>query len=467
MATLINEAFVPVGVNMMFEGPGSDPEGRRIVEKYRRPDWDPIHPPSLLIFSPERELLGRLPWHAGAPEMVAEFHKVLADRPELAPNEDVLSKHAYDLDDPKQAALAKLEDRWDAGERAELVVPFETWLARYEDKWRHGAATALTLLGAARYHAGDFTGADIAWRTVIEKYPEHPMRRRASFNLLDPTVWRAFVHPDLAGANHPKASVERRIFVPNEAVRAENRRRVSSDSRYTTRQSGLPLVKIPAGTFTMGGQPPVFQRELPLRRVTISRPFYMSAWPVTQGLWRQFRPDDLPDPDSPLVDEIPVLRVSREEALAFCEFLSSVDGLNYRLPTEAEWEYAARGGLEGAAYPWGDSPPDETRCNYKYDQGVPVASYPPNGYGLFDMVGNVQEWTADLFVENAYELTPYEVTDPYVNAKHTGVSADPRTLYVVRGGHIGMNFSQNMMRNAIRLIHSMAGLRLVADIPSS
>src|SRR5436189_2731597 len=101
----------------------------------------------------------------------------------------------------------------------------------------------------------------------------------------------------------------------------------------------------------------------------------------------------------------PVVGLAWSEAVLFATWTSA------RLPTEAEWEYAARGGIEGARFPWGDEPIDETRANYALPRAVPNASYPPNGYGLFEMVGNVIEWVHDIYHDQAYQLTPREVVD--------------------------------------------------------
>lgn len=104
----------------------------------------------------------------------------------------------------------------------------------------------------------------------------------------------------------------------------------------------------------------------------------------------------------------PVTLVTYGDALAYCEWLSSHVGRVVRLPTEAEWERAARGDLEGRRYPWGDDI-DPSRAHFlpdprlKRNRGTcPVGSYPPNGFGLYDMAGNVWEWVADWYAPDAY-----------------------------------------------------------------
>ena len=90
------------------------------------------------------------------------------------------------------------------------------------------------------------------------------------------------------------------------------------------------------------------------------------------------------------------------------------------MPTEAEWEYAARGGLKGKRYPWGNTEPDGSQCNYAdrdeemvvddgYAYNAPVGSYPPNRYGLYDMAGNVSEWCWDWYDSN-YSSLPAKKT---------------------------------------------------------
>jgi formylglycine-generating enzyme required for sulfatase activity len=95
----------------------------------------------------------------------------------------------------------------------------------------------------------------------------------------------------------------------------------------------------------------------------------------------------------------PVVGVTWFEAKAFCAWKGK------RLPTEAEWEKAARGGREGLAFPWGDVP-DRARANYEGQGTLPVGGFAPNDYGLFDIVGNVWEWVADWFDPAYYGRSP-------------------------------------------------------------
>ncbi len=459
VATLLAEAFVPVRFSMVLEGPGSDPEGRELVNRTRLPGKSRIRPPDLLVLDPDANLLAQLPFDASAEETLGTLRGVLAARPDLAP--------PLPLTDPAAAQrsagrteLLSLEARWRAGERGRLVRDLELWLEAWAGHSPDEEAAALNLLGAARYHAGEFAAADRAWAALIEKFPNHSLVHRAQYNRLDARSWLLAVSPDLEGARHPFAGIERPVVVPNREVRDRNLLTVEADPRYSTSPSGLRFVRIPAGVFTMGATDPKFPRELPLRRVTLSRSFRMSAWPVTRGLWRRFRPEDAPVPIDPLADELPMAMIPRDQAVAFLAFLSDLDGERYRFPTEAEWEYAARGGIEGAAFPWGHEPPDSERCNYEHSQPVPVASYPPNGFGLFEMVGNVQEWTADAYSETAYSRTPLEVTDPWVSEGDEGIEGG---LFVARGASPGLSFCLHYMRTALRVAAHRASIRVVAS----
>ncbi len=151
---------------------------------------------------------------------------------------------------------------------------------------------------------------------------------------------------------------------------------------------GMTFASIPKGTFLMG-----HQREGGMHRVTLSA-FRMAQHEVTNVQFEQFK--KRPRPVESKKDNEPVTRVSWNEANAFCRWLSKKEGRTYRLPTEAEWEYAARGELKGKDWPWGDGSPDG-RANVFLPDLMPVGSYAPNNYGLYDMSGNVLEWVSDWY----------------------------------------------------------------------
>jgi formylglycine-generating enzyme required for sulfatase activity len=469
---LIGGAFIPVVFSMNLWGCGRDDEGREFVLRHPAPGRSDLYPPDLFVVDPEGELLGRLPFDASADETIGFLKDILRRRPDLAPPE---GPNAFDLPPPElpgEVALADLQRRYDEGDKAVLVGELEAWLDEYADELPESAALARVLLGGARYHADDFAGADAAWESVIRLHPENPLRHRAYYNRIEQGSFPSIPHDDVM--NHPIPSIARRgIVVPDPAVRERNLTLVESDPRYLLVSADLPFVRVPAGTFTMGGTPAVQVRELPVRRVTLTRPFLMSAWPVTRRLWSRFRPEDVPEDErGGLAAELPMVGISWTDAEGFCRFLSQRDGRQYRLPTEAEWEYAARGGLEGKMYPWGDETATPDRCNYLNRRPVPVACYPANGYGLFDMVGNNFEWTADFYLKDTYARTPAEVTDPTGpdEAQAEELSPDKARTRVVRGGGWMSNeMSKINCRNSWRLgwpevfHHGNIGVRVVAD----
>jgi formylglycine-generating enzyme len=104
----------------------------------------------------------------------------------------------------------------------------------------------------------------------------------------------------------------------------------------------------------------------------------------------------------------PVVAVSWFEAVKYCEWLSRITGRQYRLPTEAKWERAARGGIENKLFPWGDAPP-ESLPDYerRWKNGPePVARYAPNAFGLYDICENVHEWCSDWYQADYYSNSP-------------------------------------------------------------
>jgi sulfatase modifying factor 1 len=173
----------------------------------------------------------------------------------------------------------------------------------------------------------------------------------------------------------------------------------------------LPI-QIAAGWFYMGsdsGQ----EVEGPVHRVWVDS-FAMAATQVTVAEYARFL-DATGRKPPPVWDDVnfshpqqPVTAVSWFDAVAYCSWLSTVSGSHYRLPTEAEWERAARGGVDGKMFPWGDDPP-VSRANYetRWKTGPePVKQSEPNGYGLFEMCENVHEWCSDWFQADYYRVSP-------------------------------------------------------------
>jgi formylglycine-generating enzyme len=249
------------------------------------------------------------------------------------------------------------------------------------------------------------------------------------------------------------------------------------DKKQTTNSIGMKLTLVPAGEFMMGSHestedtiaffkktidsdlltPDVFEDEHPQHRVRITRPFYLGTYHVTRGQFRQFIADtgykttaETADEPKPLgwdskrktftrskefswrntgfdqTDDHPVVNVSWHDAVAFCKWLSKKEGKSYRLPTEAEWEYACRAGTT-TRYFSGNDP--ETlakvanvsdaagkamfpgwkgaiKANDGYAFTSPVGSFQPNAFGLYDMHGNAYHWCSDRHSDDYYAMSP-------------------------------------------------------------
>jgi formylglycine-generating enzyme required for sulfatase activity/predicted Ser/Thr protein kinase len=249
---------------------------------------------------------------------------------------------------------------------------------------------------------------------------------------------------------------------------------------------GMKFVLIPAGRFLMGSPPTETERaadEDPQHEVILTRPFYLGVFQVTQHEYEQVT-GQLPSHFSTHGDgqdkmrdldphRFPVEQVSWEDAVAFCRMLSDLTqerrrGRIYRLPTEAEWEYACRGGAMGSEpfhfgtslassqanfngnHPYGGAPQGPY-----LERTTTVGSYPANGFGLFDMHGNVWEWCLDWYGEYPRQAGP--LRDP----------VGPRNglRRVMRGG--AWNYTGKSCRSAVRngLIpgnrYKMVGFRVV------
>ena len=231
----------------------------------------------------------------------------------------------------------------------------------------------------------------------------------------------------------------------------------------TVRAQDLPqLVEIPAGSFWMGSNGWGYDYdETPVHRVTLTEPFRMSATEITNAQYEQFRPEHRALRGSEFGlsagDDEAVVCVSWEDATAYCRWLSEKTGRHFRLPTEAEWEYACRAGTytlfytgDGLAGPmWRNQ---QTERNLK-KVDLTVGQTPANAFGLYDMHGNVEEWCQDWY--GTYPAGP--VTDPLGPALGE--------YKITRGG--SHNTPETFLRSASRSAaipvdaHSQIGFRIV------
>ncbi len=200
----------------------------------------------------------------------------------------------------------------------------------------------------------------------------------------------------------------------------------------------LNYVWIPEGQFEMGCVPAdqrCLDDERPRHDVKITRGFWITRTEVTVGAYDRFIKDTghkppartKTNPNRILTDH-PVTKVSWQDARDYCAWASA----GGRLPTEAEWEYAARGGHQDQIYPWGNEFDPKRARSFKsrdddkrFDETVPVGLFDPNGFNLFDMVGNAREWTEDVYDPRAYS-SPGPHADPVVESGSK--------LRVIRGG---------------------------------
>ncbi len=236
----------------------------------------------------------------------------------------------------------------------------------------------------------------------------------------------------------------------------------------------MTLVRIESGSFQMGTTKEQidqlmrlfpepkrvwYEDEHPQHPVKITRPFFLGTHPVTQGQYNaimgsnpsRFRGSD----------DLPVENVSWLDAVSFCNKMSEEDkrmpfyringtdvadvgGNGYRLPTEAEWEYACRAGMAGL-FPWGDDIGKQGEYAWFSDNSHgkthPVGQKSPNAWGLYDMLGNVWEWCADWYDEKCYASSPSVAVDP---------PGPPRASdRVIRGGCWGVEprFVRSANRN--------------------
>ena len=198
---------------------------------------------------------------------------------------------------------------------------------------------------------------------------------------------------------------------------------ISSNESSVPKTDSPPMVRIPEGWFLMGSENGQ-DNERPVHRVWVDA-LELAATQVSRWEYSKFlaatgrrEPPTWDDRNFSLPEQA-VVGVSWFDAVAYCEWLSLTTSRQFRLPTEAEWERAARGGIEQQLYPWGNDPP-ETLTNYsaRWKTGPePVGRAEQNAFGLFDIGANVHEWCADWFDPNYYGAS--EEHNPQGPAKGT------------------------------------------------
>jgi formylglycine-generating enzyme required for sulfatase activity len=225
--------------------------------------------------------------------------------------------------------------------------------------------------------------------------------------------------------------------------------RAQDAEKVITNSVGMKLALIPAGKFTMGSPKMEMERddEELQHEVAITKPFYMGVYEVTQGQYQNVMGKN--NSVFRLSVDHPVEQVPWRDAVDFCAKLSGrLDeqkaGRVYRLPTEAEWEYACRAGTKTVFHGGNTLSSKEANINGNHPYGgaekgtllnktAKVGSYKPNAWGLYDMHGNVAEWCSDFYDPKYYKNSPKDdPKGPKEGVMHTGYRKD--YFQVVRGG---------------------------------
>lgn len=206
---------------------------------------------------------------------------------------------------------------------------------------------------------------------------------------------------------------------------------------YTDAKTGMEFVLVPGGCYQMGNlQGGGSYTEYPVHEVCVDS-FYIGKTEVTQGQWLKLMKEN---PSTiKLGDDYPVESLSRDDAAQFMKKMTDKSGKGYRLPTEAEWEFACRSGGKDQKFCGGDNSKDvawfDKNSNKKSN---PVAQKKPNGLGIYDMSGSVWELCSDIFSREYYETSPRQNPTGAASGRH----------YIKRGGSWDIN--ENFQRASTR-----------------
>ncbi len=308
------------------------------------------------------------------------------------------------------------------------------------DEWRHGAFTKAFL---DECQGSDDVTANLLSVSLYRRVNGLVKEKTAGADKQSvSSVLSGVIDLKLQAANQPVVPMNRMPSMPSTPSKTRTKGAEPQPSSYVN-DVGCKMILIPAGSFTMGARkddPAILDRDKPQHQVTLSKPYYMGETELTQGQWkavmgtepwkegyweesialRIFRGGETKkkwiEPSRFEGADYPVTHVTWDDAVEFCRRLSEREGRTYRLPTEAEWEYACRAGTV-SVYSFGD---DTTNASlYAWGRHLTEASNEkyahlvkqklPNAFSLYDMHGNVSEWCCDGW---AY-YKPEPVVDPF------------------------------------------------------
>ncbi|HRV94196.1 MAG TPA: SUMF1/EgtB/PvdO family nonheme iron enzyme [Anaerolineae bacterium] len=320
----------------------------------------------------------------------------------------IASDYCYDVE------MRKAMARHDAGET--MVIPIILRPCR----WKYAPFSKLQALPKNAKPVSRWANSDDAFDSVAEKIDTIVRQLLARRNTPPTTLSEQTTIDPLSS---PTLITDSVLSPPNFVQAGEGQAKIVIPHL----KFELELISIPAGEFLMGSNPKkdkdAYEDEQPQRWLHLAD-YFIAKYPVTNIQFAAFvnttgyQVDDEWQMGYPMGgDSHPAVFLSWHDAVAFCQWLSQESGQIVRLPTEAEWEKAARG-IDGRLYPWGNDLPAQDLCNFNYNVGrtMPTGKYSPQGdspYGCTDMAGNIWEWCSTLWQAEAY---PFQVRDEWREA---------------------------------------------------